>query len=77
MLALTAVMLAIGLTICLEKPPARSFALIVLVAGLAGRLVTIVSNKAVPISRNIRVGYMTLAGSAVVAELAIAIFMGR
>ena len=49
MLGLTAIMLAIGVTICIEKPAARSFALIVLVSGLAGRLVTIVSNKVVPI----------------------------
>lgn len=76
MLALTLVMLAIGLTICVEKPAARSFALIVLVAGLAGRLVTIVSNRAVPISRNTRVGYTVLAASAVVAELVIALALG-
>ena len=76
MLALTAIMLAIGLTICVEKPAARSFALIVLVSGLAGRLITIVSNKAVPISRNTRIGYTVLAAGAVVAELAIAAIMG-
>ena len=76
MLGLTAIMLAIGATICVEKPAARSFALIVLVAGLAGRLITIVSNRAVPISRNTRVGYTVLAAGAVVAELAIALFLG-
>ena len=32
MIFLTAIMLAIGFTICTEKPAARSFALIVLVA---------------------------------------------
>ncbi len=76
MLALTLVMLAIGFTICTEKPAARSFALIVLVAGLAGRLVTIVSNKVVPLKREARIGYTTLAGSAVAAELGIALVMG-
>ena len=61
MFGLTLIMLAIGLTICTEKPAARSFALIVLVAGLAGRLVTIVSNKVVPIRRGTRIGYTALA----------------
>jgi len=76
MIGLTAIMLAIGFTICTEKPAARSFALIVLVSGLAGRLVTIVSNKVVPIEKGTRVGYTILAASAVVAELAIALIMG-
>ncbi len=76
MIALTLVMLAIGFTICTEKPAARSFALIVLVTGLAGRLVTIVSNKVVPISRETRIGYSTLAVAAVAAELGIALIMG-
>ena len=76
MMGLTVVMLAIGLTICTEKPAARSFALIVLVAGLAGRLVTIVSNKVVPISQGTRTGYMAFAAAAVGAELVIALTMG-
>ncbi len=76
MLALTLIMLAIGLTICTEKPAARSFALIVLVSGLAGRLITIVSNKVVPIPKGTRVGYTVLASGAVIAELAIALIMG-
>ena len=76
MLGLTAIMLAIGVTICMEKPAARSFALIVLVAGLAGRLITIVSNKVVPIPQSTRVSYTVLASGAVVAELAIALIMG-
>ena len=76
MFGLTLVMLAIGFTICTEKPAARSFALIVLVAGLAGRLVTIVSNKVVPIQRNTRIGYTALAIAAVAAELGIALTMG-
>jgi amino acid transporter/nucleotide-binding universal stress UspA family protein len=76
MVALTAIMLAIGFTICTEKPAARSFALIVLVTGLAGRLVTIVSSKVVPIKQGTRIGYTTLAVGAVVAELGIALVMG-
>ena len=76
MFGLTLVMLAIGLTICLEKPAARSFALIILVSGLAGRLVTIVSNKTLPIKKGTRVGYIALAGTAVAAELGIALAMG-
>jgi len=76
MFVLTLIMLAIGFTICTEKPAARSFALIVLVSGLAGRLITIVSNKVVPIPTGTRVGYTVLASGAVIAELAIALIMG-
>jgi amino acid transporter/nucleotide-binding universal stress UspA family protein len=76
MIGLTLIMLAIGFTICTEKPAARSFALIVLVAGLAGRLITIVSSKVVPIERGTRYGYTALAIASVVAELGIAVFMG-
>ncbi len=76
MIGLTAIMLGIGFTICTEKPAARSFALIVLVAGLAARLVTIVSNKVVPIQRSTRIGYTVLAAASVVAELGIALVMG-
>ncbi len=76
MLGLTVIMLAIGLTIFTEKPAARSFALIVLVAGLAGRLITIVSNKVVPIAKKTRIAYMVLAVGAVIAELSIALIMG-
>ena len=76
MIGLTLIMLAIGFTICTEKPAARSFALIVLVAGLAGRLVTIVSNKVVPIPKGTRIGYTALAAASVAAELGIALVMG-
>ena len=76
MIGLTVVMLAIGLTIVLEKPAARSFALIVLVTGLAGRLITIVTNKVVPIRQSTRAGYTALAIVAVAAELGIALTMG-
>jgi len=76
MFGLTIVMICIGLTIITEKPAARSFALIVLVAGLSGRLATIASNRRVPLNRNARIGYLTIAGVAIVAELAIALIMG-
>src|SRR4051794_30681746 len=69
MLTLTAIMIAIGVTICLVKPHARSFALLVLVVGLAGRLATIVTSRAAPIARPARIGYLTLAAVSVLAEL--------
>jgi amino acid transporter/nucleotide-binding universal stress UspA family protein len=76
MFGLTLVMICIGLTIVAEKPAARSFALIVLVAGLSGRLATIAANKAVPLTRNARIGYLSVAAAAVASELAIALVMG-
>jgi amino acid transporter/nucleotide-binding universal stress UspA family protein len=76
MLGLTVVMIAIGVTICMEKPAARSFALIVLVAGLAGRLGTIVSSPSLEISHRGRLFYWTLAGASVAAVLGVAFTMG-
>jgi nucleotide-binding universal stress UspA family protein len=76
MLALTVIMMAIGLTICLEKPAARSFALIVLVTGLAGRLGTIVSNRAVQLPYRGRVTYWALAVASVAAVVGIAVALG-
>ncbi len=76
MFGLTLVMIAIGLTIVMEKPAARSFALIVLVAGLAGRLGTIVSNRVLPIPYRGRVIYWVVAVSSVVALIGIALVMG-
>ncbi|HWE38721.1 MAG TPA: amino acid permease [Isosphaeraceae bacterium] len=73
MIALTTVLIGIELTICYVKPHARSFALLVLVVGLAGRLATIVSNKAVPIRREARNGYLALAAVAVVAVFALSL----
>ena len=77
MFGLTLIMIAIGLTICVVKPHARSFALLVLVAGLAGRLATIAANRAVPIPRRGRTTLLTVAALAVVVELALAIFVGE
>jgi nucleotide-binding universal stress UspA family protein len=68
MLILTAVMIAIELTICVVKPEARGFALIVLVVGLAGRIATVVANRAVPMSRARRIAIIAAALAAVVAE---------
>ncbi len=68
---LTAIMVAIGATICIVKPHARSFALLVLVIGLAGRLATVVANRSTPISRSTRVGYLTAAVLAVLGEFGV------
>jgi amino acid transporter len=65
MFLLTLIMVCVGLTICYVKPHARSFALLVLVVGLAGRLATIVSNKAAPIPAASRRAYLGLAIAAV------------
>ncbi len=77
MVVLTVVMIAIEGTICVVKPEARGFALLVLVAGLAGRLVTIVSNRAVPISKSTRMAYISLAIGSIVAELVIVGLLGH
>ena len=60
MLTLTVVMIAIEGTICVVKPDARGFAMIVLVAGLAGRLATIVTNRLVPLTTGQRAGYVAI-----------------
>lgn len=77
MLVLTVVMIGIEATICVVKPEARGFALIVLVVGLAGRLATIVTNRAVPISRGERIGYLGVALGAVAAEVGVTIAVGH
>ena len=74
MFGLTVVMIAIGLTICIVKPHARSFALIVLVAGLAGRLATIVTNKAAKVPTPIKRYYVGLAIGAVVLSFVVSYF---
>jgi amino acid transporter/nucleotide-binding universal stress UspA family protein len=76
MLALTVIMVLIGITIVVVKPHARSFALVVLVAGLAGRLATIATNPAAPIPRRRRIELVTLAAAAALAELGLAFFLG-
>jgi nucleotide-binding universal stress UspA family protein len=76
MFGLTLVMAAIGVTIVLEKPAARSFALVVLCAGLAGRLVTIVSNPALTIPRRGRTLYATAALGSLATVLAVTLILG-
>ena len=73
MLTLTVILIVIELTIGLVKPHARSFALLVLVVGLAGRLATIVTNKATAIPRSTRNRYLWLAGLATTAILALSL----
>ncbi|HEX8201604.1 MAG TPA: universal stress protein, partial [Isosphaeraceae bacterium] len=77
MLALTAIMIAIEATIGIVKPDARGFALIVLVTGLAGRLVTIVTHRSVPLTTGRRAGFVAFAVAAVLAEIALTILIGH
>jgi amino acid transporter len=73
MLSLTLIMICVGLTICVVKPHARSFAVLVVTVGLAGRLATIVSNKAVTISRQARLGFQIFAAISVVVALGLSV----
>ncbi len=75
MLVLTAIMIAIEGTICVIKPEARGFALIVLVAGLAGRVATVVASRAAPITRGQRAFFLGSASGLLAAELAIVTLM--
>ncbi|WP_422923983.1 universal stress protein [Singulisphaera sp. PoT] len=77
MMVLTVVMIAIESTICVVKPDARGFALLVLVTGLAGRLVTIVTNRAVPLTKSARTGYVTFAVAAIATEVLITVLVGH
>ena len=78
MFVLTVVMIAIEATICVVKPEARGFALIVLVAGLAGRLGTIVSNRAVPLTmRAAKVTTSPWRSAAIAAEVAVTVLLGH
>src|SRR5262249_45376768 len=70
MLAPTVILIAIEATITIVKPHARSFALLVLVVGLSARVATIVSSKAVPMPRNRRIGYLSVAAAAVIVQFA-------
>jgi amino acid transporter/nucleotide-binding universal stress UspA family protein len=76
MLTLTLILTAIEVTICVVKPHARGFALIVLVIGLAGRLATIVTNRAVPIAAGTRTAYLAFAAASVALVLALAVLLG-
>jgi nucleotide-binding universal stress UspA family protein len=76
MLLMTAIMVVIFATICLIKPHAREFALIVLVVGLAGRMSTIVINPAVPLTRPARTSYLAFAVASVATVFALAATLG-
>lgn len=57
-------LIVVELTICVIKPHARGFALIVLVVGLCGRLATLASHPAVPLTKGQRRIYQMAAGIA-------------
>ena len=76
MLLLTAVLIAIEITIAIVKPHARGFALVVLVIGLSGRLATIVTNKSAGIDPALRRKYLILAGASVAAILGLSALNG-
>ncbi len=59
------------------KPEARGFALIVLVTGLAARLGTIVSNPVVPLAKEQRIAYLSVAVASVVAEGLVTLLLGH
>jgi amino acid transporter len=73
MVSLTLIMIAVGLTICVVKPHARSFAILVLTVGLAGRLATIVSNKAIKIAPALRINYQIFACFTVAVALGLSL----
>ena len=75
MFGLTVVMVCVGITICIVKPHARSFALLVLTVGLAGRLATIVSNKAAKVPADVKKKYLAFAIAAVVLAFGLS-FLG-
>jgi nucleotide-binding universal stress UspA family protein len=70
-------MLAIEATICVIKPEARGFALIVLVAGLAARLGTIASSPAIPFSKLRRRTYLAVAVGAIAIEVVLTVLLGH
>lgn len=77
MVTLTLVMIMIEATICVVKPEARGFAMIVLVAGLAARLGTIVTNRIVPIPRRVRVAYLAFALTCAVLQVGVTLAIGH
>ncbi|HEU5118611.1 MAG TPA: universal stress protein, partial [Isosphaeraceae bacterium] len=77
MLLVTAVLIAIEVTICVVKPHAREFALIVLVVGLAGRLSTIAASRSLKISTRLRSFYLGFAGASVLATIGLALVPGE
>jgi amino acid transporter/nucleotide-binding universal stress UspA family protein len=70
MIAIAAFLVLVELTICVIKPHARGFALIVLVVGLCGRLATLASHPAVPLTLRQRRAYQ---GAAILFSAAVLI----
>jgi nucleotide-binding universal stress UspA family protein len=67
---------AIEVTILVDKPHARGFALIVLTLGLAARLVSIVLNPAIEIPTTTRRNYVAFGVASSLTVLALAHFLG-
>ncbi|MDB5352844.1 MAG: amino acid transporter [Planctomycetota bacterium] len=74
MFGLTIIMVVVGITICIVKPHARSFALLVLTVGLAGRLATIMSNKTARVPAETRRAYLALAIASVLLSFVVSYF---
>ncbi len=74
MLGLTVIMIFVGITICIVKPHARSFALLVLVLGLSARLATIVTNKVAKVPSATKRNYLALAVVAVLLAFGLSFF---
>lgn len=74
MFVLTLIMVGVGITICIVKPHARSFALLVLVVGLAARLATIVTSKAAKVPASTKTNYLALALIAVVMAFGLSLY---
>ncbi len=72
MFGLTLIMIVVGVTICIVKPHARSFALLVLTVGLAARLATIMMNKAARVPAATKRTYLTLASATVALAFVLA-----
>jgi nucleotide-binding universal stress UspA family protein len=66
MFGLTIIMIVVGITICIVKPHARSFALLVLTVGLSGRLLTLLTNKSAKVPSTTKKWCLTLAGACTV-----------
>lgn len=75
MFSLTLILIAIELTIVINKPHARDFALVILIIGLAGRMATLVLHKGVRIGPAVRRSYVWFAIAAIALSLGLAIFL--
>ncbi len=75
MFTLTIILAAIEVTIVVNKPHARDFALVILILGLAGRMATLVLNKGVRIEPRVRRSYVLFSIFSIVVALGLAFFM--